>query len=80
MNYIQSFSWKKIVSVGSVLAVVASFFIGVQSVAAASYETVVVSMSGSGELVMKPGEIKEVQLEFLNSGSATWKNDGTGYV
>ncbi len=72
--------WKKIVSIGASLVFLTSFFIAVPVARAASYEAVVVSMSGSGEIVMEPGERREFRLEFLNSGSANWQNDGHGYI
>ncbi|MCH8049553.1 hypothetical protein IH979_02480 [Patescibacteria group bacterium] len=45
-----------------------------------SYETTIVSMTGSGSITMEPGERKEIFVEFLNSGTATWYNDGPGYI
>ncbi|MFA6130828.1 MAG: SpoIID/LytB domain-containing protein [Patescibacteria group bacterium] len=48
--------------------------------ASGSYEAMIVSLSGSGTLSMLPGEKKEVTVVFQNTGSATWKNDGAGYL
>ena len=44
------------------------------------YETTIVSMTGSGSLTMTPGERKQVTIEFQNTGSQTWQNDGPGYI
>jgi len=48
--------------------------------ATSSYEAIPITLTGNGTLVMKPGEIKEVSVTFQNSGSATWYNDGAGYI
>lgn len=48
--------------------------------AAGSYETSLVTMTGGGHLTMEPGERTTINAEFLNTGSATWYNDGDGYV
>ncbi|MFH1711873.1 MAG: SpoIID/LytB domain-containing protein [Patescibacteria group bacterium] len=48
--------------------------------AASSYETNVVSMTGSGVVNMMPGERKEIRVEFQNTGTAIWHNDGDGYI
>lgn len=51
------------------------------SVQAATYETVQVSLSGSGgALTMEPGEVRKVSIEFLNTSDVAWSNDGYGYV
>jgi len=47
---------------------------------AASHEALLVSMSGSGQLTMEPGERKEITVEFLNKSDYTWQNDGPGYL
>ncbi|MFH1611062.1 MAG: SpoIID/LytB domain-containing protein [Patescibacteria group bacterium] len=39
-----------------------------------------VTITNDGELQMEPGEVKEVSVTFQNSGSATWYNDGAGYI
>ncbi|MBT4856656.1 hypothetical protein HON52_00510 [Candidatus Uhrbacteria bacterium] len=63
------------------LLVLSSFFVFTLNAQAAAYETMQVSLSGSGgELIMEPGEVKEVSVEFLNAGSSTWMNDGAGYL
>ena len=56
------------------------FFFISTAVQAASYEAVPVTISGSGELTMSPGEVKEVSVTFLNNGDLTWYNDGAGYI
>ncbi len=47
---------------------------------AASFTAVPVSISGSGSLAMKPGEVKEITVVVQNSSTTTWKNDGPGYI
>lgn len=37
-------------------------------------------VTGNGSLVMSPGERMDVFVEFLNTGTQTWRNDGYGYV
>ncbi len=59
---------------------VCGFFFISTAVQAASYEAVPVTISGSGELTMAPGEVKEVSVTFLNRGNITWFNDGDGYI
>ena len=44
------------------------------------YEAMPVTISGSGELVMRPNERRNVSVTFQNIGSKTWNNDGSGYV
>ncbi len=39
-----------------------------------------VTTTGSGVLVLQPGEVKEVTVSFQNIGTSTWKNDGVGYI
>ena len=48
--------------------------------AAGAFGASVVSMSEGGEIIMSPGERKTVSVEFLNTGTQTWQNDGPGYV
>jgi hypothetical protein len=45
-----------------------------------AYEAMPVTISGSGELVMRPGERRTVSATFQNIGTKTWDNDGAGYV
>lgn len=61
----------------------ASSFVGYSAPIAqaqGSYETSLVTITGGGNITMAPGEIKTISAEFLNTGSATWKNDGDGYI
>ncbi len=44
------------------------------------YEALPVTISGSGELTMKPGERKTVSVSWQNIGTKNWTNDGAGYV
>ena len=48
--------------------------------AAAPYAALRVTTTGSGSLSLTPGEVKPVTITFQNTGTSTWKNDGTGYV
>lgn len=47
---------------------------------AAALSALRVTQSGSGVLTMTPDEVKEVTVTFQNTGTSTWKNDGSGYV
>ncbi len=72
-----SICWRTVVA----LLFVGGGFLFAGNVAAASYETVQVSLSGSGgELTMEPGEVREVSVEFLNTSGVSWSNDGYGYL
>lgn len=55
------------------------FFIS-SPIQAASYEALPITLTGNGTLAMEPGEVKEISVTFQNSGSATWYNDGAGYI
>ena len=67
--------------VGVVMALLgASFFASTSFAQAATFSAVPVSISGSGVLSMKPGEIKEVTAVVQNTSDVTWKNDGPGYI
>lgn len=44
------------------------------------FEAMLVSMSGSGLISLKPGERKEITVEFQNIGTKIWNRKGTGYV
>lgn len=66
--------------VGLIGATLIAVFSSSTAFAQGSYETTIVSMSGNGSLTLEPGETTEVYMEFLNSGSATWYNDGAGYI
>ena len=52
----------------------------VQAAELKGYEALPVTISGSGQLVMRPGERKTVSVSFQNIGSESWVNDGNGYV
>lgn len=39
-----------------------------------------VTTTGGGTLTLTPGEVKSVTMTFQNTGSTTWKNDGSGYI
>jgi hypothetical protein len=47
---------------------------------AAGLSTLRVSTTGGGNIVMAPGEVKNITVTFQNTGSSTWKNDGPGYI
>jgi peptidoglycan hydrolase-like amidase len=36
--------------------------------------------SGAGALVMEPGEVRSVELAFVNRSDFEWSNDGEGYI
>ncbi len=44
------------------------------------YEAMQVMMSGGGNLIMAPGEVKSVSVQFLNKGPYNWTNDGDAYI
>ncbi|TAK04133.1 hypothetical protein EPO34_03225 [Patescibacteria group bacterium] len=44
------------------------------------YEALQISSSGSGKLVMAPGETKAYTISFKNIGTAAWANSGPAYV
>ena len=48
--------------------------------AASSLSALRVTTTGNGAITMTPGEFKTITVTFQNSGTSTWKNDGTGYV
>ncbi|MFH1631655.1 MAG: SpoIID/LytB domain-containing protein [bacterium] len=79
-NYIRQKSMRAIWGIAIIAMVVGSFISAIQVDAAGSWEAMTVSMSGSGTLTMAPGERAEVTVEFLNTGTRTWYNDGAGYV
>lgn len=60
--------------------IIAAFFISAPSAKAAELSALQVSLSGSGTLVMEPGEVRDVRVELQNTGTTTWKNDGWGYI
>ncbi len=69
---------KKLISTGLLLALlVAAVPFSVQ---AAGLSTTRVSTTGGGTLTMTPGEVKNITVTFQNTGTTTWKNDGSGYV
>lgn len=51
-----------------------------QVLAAGSYESSVTTITGGGNLTMEPGARTAVTVDFLNTGSATWYNDGSGFL
>ncbi len=62
-----------------------SFFVGfpLQPLHAAprkGFEAMIISMSGAGFVSLKPGERKEITVEFQNIGTKIWNRTGTGYV
>ena len=72
---------KKLTSVGLLLALFASVLPwAAREVQAASLSTTRVSTTGGGNIVMAPGEVKTITVTFQNTGSSTWKNDGSGYI
>ncbi|MBU0531208.1 MAG: SpoIID/LytB domain-containing protein [Candidatus Uhrbacteria bacterium] len=44
------------------------------------YETVMVMSTGAGQISMRPDERKTVTINFQNTGSKSWSNDGPGYI
>lgn len=44
------------------------------------FEAVMTKTPSAAQLTFAPGEVKEVEVAFQNSGTTTWKNDGVGYV
>ena len=66
------------------LGVLTAIFVGgfffSQPVLAADYRATPITLSGSGELIISPGEVKEVSVSFQNTSDVSWYNDGPGYV
>ena len=60
------------------LVMLGGFLLTAAPVQAAHLSTTLVS--GPTSLTMQPGERKSITLEFQNTGSATWSNDGLGYI
>jgi hypothetical protein len=60
--------------------IIAVFFITAPSAKAAELSALQVSLSGSGTLVMEPGEVRNVRIELQNTGTSNWTNDGWGYI
>ena len=71
--------WKKIVVCFTFLAFTLGGLLP-SATQAASLAALRVTTTGSGALTMAPGETKAVTVTFQNSGSTTWKNDGSGYI
>lgn len=46
----------------------------------AEYGALQVSMTGGGAIAMKPGEKKQITVEYKNTGTAAWANTGARYV
>ncbi|MFH1142752.1 MAG: hypothetical protein V1695_03490, partial [Candidatus Uhrbacteria bacterium] len=44
------------------------------------YQAMPMSITGSGQLLMQPGERKQVHVSWQNNGDRDWFNDGAGYV
>lgn len=66
----------------SSLTILAALLLGfpVAPAQAAVYSALRVTTTGSGNLTMAPGEVKNVTVTFQNTSDFTWKNDGPGYV
>lgn len=62
-----------------VAAFFARSFVGTAQ-AAGTHEAFQVTMTGGGVLAMKPGEKKQVQVEYKNTGTVAWANTGAQYV
>ena len=65
--------------------ILGSFFVGfplreIQAAPLRGFEAMIVSMSGAGSLLLKPGERKEITVEFQNIGTKAWNRTGAGYV
>ena len=71
--------FRRICSAFVAVAAVISFF-PAPTVHAAIYSALQITNSGSGTIVMAPGEIKTITTTFQNTSDFTWKNDGAGYV
>lgn len=69
---------KKLTSTGLLLAILLATV--PFSARAASLSTLRVSTTGGGTLTMAPGEVKNITVTFQNTGTTTWKNDGSGYI
>lgn len=62
-------------------SLIAPFFTGTQAAEAAqAYQTEVIYRTGNGSLAVEPGSVTPVEVQFKNTGSATWSNDGPGYI
>lgn len=72
----------KFVASLSAVTMLVGLFISPTVTQANTLEAEVVSISGQTQNVieMRPGERKEIKVEFLNKGGMTWKNDGRGYI
>lgn len=44
------------------------------------FEALMVTTPSAAQLTLRPGERKEIAVEFLNIGEKAWVNDGVGYV
>ncbi len=45
-----------------------------------AYAALRVTTTGGGSISLTPGEVKPVTITLENTGTSTWKNDGTGYI
>ena len=68
----------KLTAASLTVVLLGGFLLSAVPAQAAHLSTVLVS--GAAPLTMQPGERKTVTLEFQNTGSVAWKNDGPGYV
>lgn len=61
--------------------ILASVMLGMPlGVSAATYSALRLTTTGGGVVAMAPGEVKNIAVTFQNTGTETWKNDGTGYI
>ena len=64
-----------------VIIIVTLFLIpAAQAAPLKGYEAMPMSITGSGQLFMQPGERKQIHLSWQNIGDQDWANDGSGYV
>jgi hypothetical protein len=71
---------KKAIFASLLLAVVVSGVPFRAFAAGEKYAALRVTTTGSGNITMTPGEVKNIGVTFQNTGTETWKNDGTGYI
>lgn len=77
-------SWRKFHRILAAILVAAFVLLTVPASTYAAplkgYEALQISSSGSGKLVMAPGETKAYTISFKNIGTASWANSGPAYV
>lgn len=71
---------RKIANLAFVVAFLASLIPWSAFAATSALSTLRVSTTGSGAITLAPGEVKNITVTFQNTGTATWKNDGPGYI